>query len=87
MNSKLQVQEYKFPEKQDLLDNDSSEVKELIIPPLNPDSEPDSTMTIIKDLQKIIERCGKLSDEEKLDYCNSQRYFIKEYLKKMNRKL
>ena len=39
---------------------------------------------IIKDIQNIIERCSHLSNQEKWDYCKSQRYFIKQYLKQIN---
>jgi len=85
MNSKLQVQEYQLPEKVPSLDIEILEGKKVL--PQQTKGEDGSTMTMIKDLQKIIKNCAHLSTEEKLDFCKSQRYFIKEYLKKMNKKL
>lgn len=84
MTSKLQVQEYQFLEKVPSLDIEILEGKRVL--PQQARGDDGSTMTMIKDIQKIIERCSDLSNQEKLDYCKSQRYFIKEYLKKMNQK-
>ncbi len=39
---------------------------------------------IIEDIQNIIENCDNLNDKEKWNYCESQRYFIKQFLKNLN---
>jgi hypothetical protein len=44
----------------------------------------DDNLEIIKDLQKIIQNCSNLSEKEIWDYCQSQRYFMKLYLQKLN---
>jgi hypothetical protein len=42
---------------------------------------------IIKDIQKIVMENGNLlDDKQKWDYCKSQRYFIKQFLKQVNRR-
>jgi hypothetical protein len=84
MNSKLQVQEYQFSEKVPSLDIKILNEKKVLQKQAREDDA--SSMTMIKDIQKIIEKCADLSTQEKLDFCKSQRYFIKEYLKNLNRK-
>ncbi|TXT63661.1 MAG: hypothetical protein BAJALOKI3v1_330015 [Promethearchaeota archaeon] len=44
----------------------------------------DDNLEIVKDLQKIIQNCSQLSEKEIWDYCQSQRYFMKLYLQKLN---
>jgi hypothetical protein len=39
---------------------------------------------ILKELNSILLKCTNLSSRQKLDYCNSQRYFMKLYLKELN---
>jgi len=41
---------------------------------------------IAKDLQNILKNCSDLSNEQKSEYCKSQRYFIKQYLQNLNKK-
>ncbi len=43
-------------------------------------------LKILKDLQDILQNCTKLTQKEKLEYCKSQRFFMKLYLKEMNRR-
>ncbi|MHA1490790.1 MAG: hypothetical protein ACTSRI_14235 [Promethearchaeota archaeon] len=42
---------------------------------------------IIKEIHSILKNCTKLTNEQKLDYCNSERYFMKLYLKKIIKNL
>ncbi len=52
--------------------------------PLNNNIE--ESFEIVKDLQNIIQNCSDLTNDQKFDYCKSQRYFMKLYLKNMNKK-
>ncbi|MBN1214151.1 MAG: hypothetical protein JXA99_01790 [Candidatus Lokiarchaeota archaeon] len=42
---------------------------------------------IAKDLQNILKNCSNLTNEQKSEYCKSQRYFIKQYLQNLNKKI
>ena len=39
---------------------------------------------ILKELNSILVKCTNLTSQQKLAYCNSQRYFMKLYLKEIN---
>jgi hypothetical protein len=52
----------------------------------NPETQTDEIFKLIENLQHIIENCKNLSDKEKWNYCESQRYFIKQFLKNLNKK-
>ena len=36
---------------------------------------------MINDLHNLLKNCNDLSNDEKLEYCNNERYYMKEYLK------
>lgn len=46
-------------------------------------------LTMAEDIHTILKNCEDLSNFEKLDYCNSERHYMKQYLKhtmiKLNR--
>ena len=44
-------------------------------------------LAISNDIQSILSNCPDLSTSQKLDYCNSQRYFMKLYLRNIVTKL
>ena len=44
-------------------------------------------LAISNDIQSILSNCPELSASQKLDYCNSQRYFMKLYLRNIVTKL
>ncbi|MFX0029826.1 MAG: hypothetical protein ACFE8B_11490 [Candidatus Hermodarchaeota archaeon] len=44
-------------------------------------------LSISNDIHSILANCPDLSSDQKLDYCNSQRYFMKMYLKEIVVKL
>ena len=54
-----------------------------IIPPENRDED---LLTLHK-IHSILLNCINLSKKDKLEFCNSQRYFMKLYLKKMRDQL
>ena len=38
-------------------------------------------LIMINDLHNLLKNCKDLSNNEKLEYCNSERHYMKEYLK------
>jgi hypothetical protein len=44
-------------------------------------------LAISNDIQSILSNCPDLSTTQKLDYCNSQRYFMKMYMRNIVLKL
>ncbi len=51
-----------------------------------PEDFGNENLKILKDLQDILQNCTNLTQKEKLEYCKSQRFFMKLYLKEMNRR-
>ncbi|MBY9008124.1 MAG: hypothetical protein KGD63_15395 [Candidatus Lokiarchaeota archaeon] len=47
----------------------------------------EESFEMAKDLENILKNCSDLTNEQKSDYCKSQRYFMKQYLKKLNKKI
>jgi len=45
------------------------------------DTIPENYMTIIKKIHLILADCPELSSQQKLNFCDIERYFIKLYLK------
>lgn len=41
---------------------------------------------ILKEIQEILENCSDLTDKQRLDYCKSQRFFMKLYLREINKR-
>jgi len=42
-------------------------------------------LQLLKEIQAILRNCTHLNDNQKLLYCQSQRYFMKMYLREVNR--
>jgi len=40
---------------------------------------------LLTDIQNVLKKCSHLSDKDRLNYCNTQRYFMKLYLREMNK--
>jgi len=51
-----------------------------------PEDFGNENLKILKDIQDILQNCTKLSQKEKFEYCKSQRFFMKLYLKEINRR-
>jgi hypothetical protein len=47
----------------------------------------DENLVTLKKIHAILLNCLNLNEKEKLEFCNSERYFMKLYLKKLNDKL
>jgi hypothetical protein len=40
---------------------------------------------LLNEIQKVLQRCTHLTDKQRLMYCESQRYFMKNYLREMSK--
>jgi hypothetical protein len=40
---------------------------------------------LLTDIQNVLQSCKHLTDKDKLLYCQSQRYFMKQYLREINK--
>ena len=38
-------------------------------------------LTLISDIHEVLEHCDDLTNDQKLEYCTSERFYMKEYLK------
>ncbi|MFX0042542.1 MAG: hypothetical protein ACFE8L_06490 [Candidatus Hodarchaeota archaeon] len=66
--------------KRQFKDNSHNQLNEELI------NDIDENFDIIKSLHLILLNCSSLSKEQKFDFCNSQRYFMKLYLKEILKK-
>jgi len=41
---------------------------------------------LLTDIQNVLQKCRHLTQKDKLLYCQSQRYFMKQYLREINRR-
>ena len=51
----------------------------------NSDTPMDENLVILEEIGEILKNCTILTEKQKLDYCESQRFFMKLYLKEVNR--
>ncbi|MFX1455201.1 MAG: hypothetical protein ACFFDB_07465 [Promethearchaeota archaeon] len=42
---------------------------------------------LLTDIQRVLQKCSHLTDRDRLNYCNTQRYFMKLYLREINNSL
>ncbi len=49
----------------------------------NKESNKNEYLIILNDIHSILSNCSNLTNNQKLDYCNSQRYYMKLYLKEV----
>ncbi len=40
---------------------------------------------LLRDIQNVLQSCSHLSNRDRLNYCNTQRYFMKLYLREINK--
>ncbi len=64
------------------IDNKKNEILEQ-----NSDTPMNDNLAILEEIGEILQNCTTLTENQKLDYCKSQRYFMKLYLKEVNRDL
>jgi hypothetical protein len=41
---------------------------------------------LLTDIQTVLQKCSHLTDKDRLMYCQSQRYFMKLYLREINKR-
>ena len=44
-------------------------------------------LILLDEIKEILHNCTHLTPEQKLMYCQSQRYFMKQYLREVNREM
>ncbi len=44
-----------------------------------------ANLKLLQEIQTVLQRCTHLTEKQRLMYCESQRYFMKQYLREMNR--
>ncbi|MFX1503055.1 MAG: hypothetical protein ACFFDH_18990 [Promethearchaeota archaeon] len=65
--------------------------KEVVIKPIDnqveeiPQKAKYDNFKLLSDIQNVLQKCSHLTDKDKLLYCQSQRYFMKQYLREINR--
>ena len=50
-----------------------------------PEKNKRSNLNLLHEIQTVLQRCAHLTEKQRLMYCESQRYFMKQYLREMNR--
>ena len=50
-----------------------------------PEKSKRSNFKLLEEIQRVLQRCTHLTEKQRLMYCESQRYFMKQYLREMNR--
>ncbi len=46
-----------------------------------------ANLNLLQEIQTVLQRCTHLTEKQRFMYCESQRYFMKQYLREMNRQL
>ena len=49
-----------------------------------PEKSKGSSLKLLEEIQTVLQRCTHLNEKQRLMYCESQRYFMKQYLREMN---
>jgi hypothetical protein len=50
-----------------------------------PEKNKRSNFKLLQEIQTVLQRCSHLTEKQRLMYCESQRYFMKQYLREMNK--
>lgn len=50
-----------------------------------PEKSKRSNLKLLQEIQTVLQRCAHLTEKQRLMYCESQRYFMKQYLREMNK--
>ncbi|MFX1419993.1 MAG: hypothetical protein ACFE9N_13830 [Promethearchaeota archaeon] len=69
-----------FYEQQNINSSNSKQVKEI------PQKSRYDNFKLLRDISNVLQNCRHLTDKDKLLYCQSQRYFMKLYLREINKK-
>ncbi|TES94704.1 MAG: hypothetical protein E3J90_11695 [Promethearchaeota archaeon] len=62
-------------------------LKDEIVDKINqlPGKNKRANLNLLHEIQTVLQRCTHLTEKQRLMYCESQRYFMKQYLREMNR--
>ena len=44
-----------------------------------------ANLKLLQEIQTVLHKCTHLTEAQRLMYCDSQRYFMKQYLREMNK--
>ncbi len=50
-----------------------------------PEKNKRAQFKLLQEIQTVLQRCTHLTEKQRLMYCESQRYFMKQYLREMNK--
>ncbi len=50
-----------------------------------PEKNKSANLKLLQEIQTVLQRCTHLTENQRLMYCESQRYFMKQYLREMNK--
>ena len=50
-----------------------------------PDKNKRANLKLLQEIQTVLHKCTHLTEKQRLMYCDSQRYFMKQYLREMNK--
>jgi len=46
-----------------------------------------ANLKLLQEIQTVLHKCTHLTKKQRLMYCESQRYFMKQYLREMNKQI
>ena len=46
-----------------------------------------ANLKLLQEIHTVLHRCTHLTEKQRLMYCESQRYFMKQYLREMNKQI
>ncbi len=49
-----------------------------------PEKNKIANLMALQEIQTVLQRCAHLTEKQRLMYCESQRFFMKQYLREMN---
>lgn len=52
---------------------------------LLPERAKRANLKLLEEIQTVLQKCTHLNGNQRLMYCESQRYFMKQYLREMNK--
>ncbi|MBY9014379.1 MAG: hypothetical protein KGD68_01675 [Candidatus Lokiarchaeota archaeon] len=64
-------------------------LKDEIVDKINrlPEKNKRANLNLLQEIQTVLQRCTHLTENQRLMYCESQRYFMKQYLREMNKQV
>ncbi len=52
-----------------------------------PEKNKRANLNLLQEIQTVLQRCKHLTENQRLMYCESQRYFMKQYLREISKQL